>query len=835
MNGRPVPDHGRVLARLLSLLTAALLMTTGLAHPQPAAARGVELTAVLSLTPPPGAADQLHRLASRQAGPASLQSLAPAAAHRAAALDFVRRQHLRVLRSDAWTVTVAGPAPDMAAAFSTQVRRSPAGTWAPDPAVPTALRGHVDGVAGLDGRRVHRRHATVDGAGNPQSPASLRSAYDVPVEWRGTGVTVGILNLSGWDPSDLDIFAERNEIALRPGQVTAVDDMGLGETETDSFGGQYEVALDVQAVLAMAPGADVRMYFAPNTTAGILTALSRMADDAAAGRIQVASTSWGACERDFQATESEVDRLAYVEAIDRIVAGRATLFAASGDAGAYDCSYPDAPDGQAQVDFPASYVNTVAVGGTTLNRGGGETAWHDEGRGTYLGNGSGGGESLEQDLPAYQAGRVEGASRRLVPDVAAVADPQSGLEIHVGAYGGWSSGGGTSLSSPLWAGMLAAALSSRAPVTGLGNVLPALYAHVPDDTGRVGLADITTGHNGLFEAGPGYDRVTGLGVPRWSVLGPALLARAPDPATPRSVRPALRPEASADPVLQVPDHVRTLAVPVTVSAPDTYSGFAVGETVPACARLQAAPPTTAALDPSPHQGIHDVVLTALDSSLTCHVVTAPVVYDTVSPSTTVNAALSGSAVRIGLGGFDATSGIGSFVVTVRDETKVVLRAIGSERVLTPRLPTGHTYRVEAVASDLAGNSGPVARAGVRVPHDDSDFLRTGSWLRRAGAQDYRGSHLQSQSRGATIRLTAVGRAFDAFVLRGPTSGFADLYVDGRRVRRLDLWAPSTRALRIRLGEWSVRGQHTVQLTVVGAHRRGSNGSYVVLDGASVFP
>jgi kumamolisin len=833
-----VPDHGPVRLRLLSLLTAALLLPVGLAHPPPAAAQGTELSAVLSLTPPAGATAQLHRLASRPGTSRAVPALAPAAAHRAAAVDFARRQHLRVLRSGAWTVTVAGDATALAAAFGSQVRRSSAGTWAPDPVVPAALRGHVDAVVGLDSRRAHRPHATIDGAEHPQSPASLRAAYDVPAEWRGTGATVGILSLSGWDRRDVDEFAKRNGMTLRPDQVTAVE-LGWPEGQFDGYGGEYEAALDAQAVLAVAPDANVRMYFAPNTTAGIVLALNKMAEDAATSTIQVASTSWGACERDLLPGATPEARATYLkeyrDAIDLLVANGASLFAASGDAGAFDCSYPGAPDGQAQVDFPAGYVNTVAVGGTTLTPGHPEIAWSDQGFGGYLGNGSGGGESLEQGQPSYQAGRVAGTTGRLVPDVAAVADPQSGLEIYVGSYGGVSTAGGTSLAAPLWAGMLAGALSAGGRATGLGNLLPALYATA--DAGA-GLADITLGHNGLFNAGAGYDQVTGLGVPRWSVLGPALLAAAtaPAPALVPAAPPGPRPAAAAPPVLTLPTvYARTPQVSLSVAAPGDWLGFAAGETVPACARLNPDRPSSATLDPAPYQGLHEVVVTGLDSSRTCHQVTADVVYDSVPPSTTVNAALAGSRVRIGLGGYDSTAGVGAFTVTVRDGSTVVLRTTTADRVLTPTLPAGRTYQVEAVAHDLAGNAGKAARASVRVPHDDVAFLRTGSWSRAARAQDYRGSHVQSQARGATIRLTAVGRAVDAFLVRGPSGGLADLYVDGRRVRRLDLWAPSTGAVRVRLGEWASRGQHTVQLVVLGAHRRGSRGSYVMLDGASVFP
>lgn len=837
MSDSAVPEHGRVRPRLLPLLTVTALLTAGLALPRPAAAAGPELSAVLSLTPPAGAVARLHRLAAGRATPAALRALAPATDHRAAALAFARQAHLRVLRADPWTVTLRGPAPVMARAFGTTLRQGQDGTWAARPVVPAVLRGRVDGVAGLDSRRAHRRHATLDGIDNPQTPASLRAAYGLPSDptWQGQGITVGILNLSGWNAGDLTAFAQADGIALQPGQVTAVDDMGLAADQLDGSGGEYETALDAEATLAMAPAARLRMYFAPNTTAGVLTAISRMASDAEAGAIQVASTSWGVCERDARAGETAQDRATYTEGIDRMVAAGATLFAASGDSGAFDCGYPDAPDGSAQVDFPASYVNTVAVGGTTLTAGQPETAWFDLGYDTYLGSGSGGGQSTEQPQPGYQAGLVAGTTHRLVPDVAADADPQSGLRVYVASGGGWSAAGGTSLASPLWAGMLASALSAASRTSGLGNVLPALYADAASTSS--GLRDVTTGHNGLFHAGTGYDEVTGLGVPEWSLLGPALLQDNPPPAPGTASSPTTRqrPAPLPAPALRVQSYVRSTHVPVAVSAADGYTGFAVGESVPACADLGPTAPSSATLEPGAWQGEHEVVLTALDSSQTCHVATALLVYDTEAPSTTLAASVYGTGLRIALGGYDATSGVGSWSVTVRDGTTVVLQGLTYSRVLTPSLAPGHTYTVDAVARDRAGNPGPLVRSTVKLPLDDTSYARTGTWTRLTRAASYRGSHLQTAVRGATAGLTVTGRAVDALVLRGPSCGYADVYVDGHLARRVDLFAAGLQAVHLRLGQWSVAGRHTVQLVVVGAHRSGSHGSYVVLDGASVFP
>jgi hypothetical protein len=803
----------RPLSVLLAVVLVGPLLTPVLVDA--AAAGAPQATVVLTLAQEPAARAGLHALAGRP-GRHDLAHLAPAVQHRAAVLAWARREGLQVLRSDAWTVSVRGPRPALAGASA-------------------VLRHDVSSVIGLDERRVHLPHATRDGLDNPQDSAAMRAAYDVPSDWRGSGLTVGILNLAGWERSDLTTFAQHEGIALSPGQLTEVP-VGLNPTELDGYGSEFEVALDSEAVLAAAPAANQRLYFARNTEAGVVDAISAMASDAEAGRIQVATTSWGICERQFQEGSPGL-QAAYATAVDRLVAAGATLFAASGDAGAFDCSTGDQPDNQAEVDFPASYVNTVGVGGTTLTQGQSEIAWHDSGFGPFLGYGTGGGESLDQPLPSYQAGLVPGAAHRLVPDVASDADPQSGLGVYVRSAGGWTQAGGTSLAAPTWAGMLASALSSAGRTTGAGNVLPALYANASGG----GLVDITEGHNALWSATAGFDRTTGLGVPRWSALGPAVLgapAGAPSDGTPTAG--TSRPPPAADPVFRAtPAWTRSTTVPVTVSGQAGYSGFSVGETVEGCAQLQETAPTTVTLDPAPYQGEHLLTLTALDSSLTCHVLTASVGYDTVAPVATVGAALLTTAdtrVRIGMGGSDAASGVSSWHLVVRPlgGQPVLTTDTTSTQVIT-KLTAGRTYSIEASARDRAGNVGAPAMTRVTLPLDDAAFARTGSWGREPRAGDYQGTHLRSGTAGSTARYVLNGRDVTLWLLRSGAGGYADVVVDGRRTQRLDLYAAQTSLLRVRVGAWGFAGRHTVQVNVVGAHRPGSRGSNVLLDALVVTP
>ena len=707
-----------VLPQLLTPASAAAVRTQDVgAH------AATQVTALLSLAQDPVARVRLHALAGRP-GRHSVASLAPRPAHRAAVLAWARDEGLRVDHADAWTVTVTGPRQAIAAAR-------------------TELGGHVSSVLGLDPRRLHEPRATADGTDNPQTPASLRSAYDVPAADRGAGVTVGVLALAGWEKNDLATFATEQGSPLTAGQLTEVN-VGLAPTKLDGLGGEFEVALDSEAVLAMAPDARQRLYFAPNSEEGIVGGLSQMATDAEHGLIQVSSTSWGICEALFRAGSADLQS-AYAAAIDRLVASGATLFAAAGDGGAFDCSTPDEPDNSAQVDWPASYVNTVAVGGTTLNPGGPEIAWHDTGFGYYLGDGGGGGESLDEPLPSYQAGLVAGARQRLVPDVAADADPQSGMGIYVRTAGGDTGGGGTSLAAPLWAGMLASALSSAGRTTGLGNVLPALYASAADAAGP-GFTDVTAGHNNLWHATTGYDKTTGLGVPRWSVLAPALLAATPaGPAdgTPDTTSPR-RPPLPDPAFRSSPRWVRTTSVPVVVTAAPSYSGFSAGETVQGCAELSPDPPTQTVLDPDPYQGEHLLTLTALDPSLTCHVVLTSVFYDTVAPVTTVSAALLTTAdtrVVLTFGGTDAVSGIAAWHVIVQTaEGETVLTTDSTSYQLVTKLQPGRTYVVQATARDRAGNVGAPRTTSITLPVDDTRSRGPG----RGG-----GRHAPGTTRAAT--------------------------------------------------------------------------------------
>jgi subtilase family serine protease len=180
------------------------------------------------------------------------------------------------------------------------------------------------------------------------------------------------------------------------------------------------------------------------------------------------------------------------QAAAEAVAAGMVVFAASGD--------NDSSDGgpnPANVDLPASAPHVIGCGGTTKTRTS-ETVWNND-PGNPSGEGTGGGYStLFKPMPEWQAGAPHGPGR-MIPDVAANADPNTGYKIVL--HGIETTIGGTSAVAPLYAGLFAAFGKK------LGWISPELWLN------QVCFNDITVGDNGAFRAMPGPDPCTGLGSP----------------------------------------------------------------------------------------------------------------------------------------------------------------------------------------------------------------------------------------------------------------------------------------------------------------------------------
>ncbi len=287
---------------------------------------------------------------------------------------------------------------------------------------------------------------------------------------------------------------------------------------------EVEAEMDIEAVHAMARGAIIDVYEVPpdSPEGGIVVFLVA----AAFNHDHIASYSYVGCESELGA-----DAPRYADLTQRIVSQfKMSIFASSGDSGKLCHNYAHDYNEDPGVNYPASDPSVTAVGGThldlknddTLNS---EQAWDNptvNWPASKTPRASGGGPSALFGRPLWQAGAgLPGATQRLVPDVAADADPDGGLLIWVN--GSPEKAGGTSVSTPLWAGVAALydqyAAAQKAPPLGLAN--PMLY-RIAGQTDRP-LFDVTTDQNGGPQlsspgAGPGWDPATGLGTPNAKVL-----------------------------------------------------------------------------------------------------------------------------------------------------------------------------------------------------------------------------------------------------------------------------------------------------------------------------
>jgi kumamolisin len=340
--------------------------------------------------------------------------------------------------------------------------------------------------------------------------------YRFPDGTTGRGRSLAILELGGgYTQDDLDAYWARIGLADPP-TVTAVGvDGAANAPEGDPGGADGEVLLDIEVAGALAPGADLVVYFAPNSDRGFLDALATAVH--ADPTPTAVSISWGQSEDAWtgQAMTAMDDAMADAAALG------VTVCVASGDDGSRD----NATDGQAHVDFPASSPHALACGGTTLHADpdtgevASEAVWfHGVGQG-----GSGGGVSDVFPLPSWQSGvgipgvADTGQPGRGVPDVAADADPATGYQVRVD--GTDMVIGGTSAVAPLWAALACRLAEALGGAPGL--LQPRLYAGVSAGDPAPGFRDVTDGGNGAYRAGPGWNACTGLGVPD----GEALLAR----------------------------------------------------------------------------------------------------------------------------------------------------------------------------------------------------------------------------------------------------------------------------------------------------------------------
>jgi kumamolisin len=443
---------------------------------------------------------------------------------------FAARYNLKISSEDPASrlVKLSGTVQAFNDAFGTNLRRCEhsTGTYrcrTGTLTIPASLAGVIEGVFGLDNRpqaKAHFRlrktdpHVHAQAQAVSYSPIQVARAYAFPSGVTGAGQSIGIIELGGgYASSDLDSFF--SNLGISPPSVTPVSVDGADNSPTgDPSGPDGEVELDIELSGAIAPAAQIAVYFAPNTDQGFIDAVNAAVHDTKL-KPSIISISWGGPEGSW----TEQARDALNSACQDAATMGVTVLAASGDDGASDGDATDTPT----VDFPAASPYVIGCGGTKLTISGtkilSEQAWNELSNNEGA---TGGGVSEVFELPSYQQGAgvpkaPNGFVGRGVPDVAGDADPETGYRVVVDGQS--SVIGGTSAVAPLWAGLLA--LINQSLGTNVGYVNALLYSAKTEAT----FHDITSGNNGDYSAGPGWDACTGLGSPDGAALLSALGGR----------------------------------------------------------------------------------------------------------------------------------------------------------------------------------------------------------------------------------------------------------------------------------------------------------------------
>ncbi|WP_163690873.1 S53 family peptidase [Mycolicibacterium gadium] len=431
---------------------------------------------------------------------------------------------VRTRPGDGWAI-VEGPAAQLARAFDVPIHdyRGRKGqvfyASTQQPSIPSPLRGVVAGVGRINSYTPHNMKRPgflpLDVRWGGLTPDGLLQVYNAdPLAAQGItgkGQTIVFFAFDSADQEDLDLFADTSDLP----RFTPVVVGGKPEEQ------HGETAMDLQVAHAIAPDARLVVVNARPTVQGdgAFEKIGKMfeeADRQFPGAVWSLSIGWG-CDKLVTAA----DLAPVAAALERAQRRGTTAFDASGDNAGLECkasdawSAPPGPD-DIGVDAVSSIPAMTTVGGTTLStspRGEwvGERPWVD----SPLSQGSTGGVSVLFERPQWQRQlRIEQDTqrRRLVPDVAAVGDPFTGVRF---IYKQTEVlGGGTSQSAPIWAAMTALMNQYLVEHGGhqIGNANPLLY-RVAAGSYLPGFRNVGRGGNAVYYSNPGYDLVTGLGSP----------------------------------------------------------------------------------------------------------------------------------------------------------------------------------------------------------------------------------------------------------------------------------------------------------------------------------
>jgi kumamolisin len=335
--------------------------------------------------------------------------------------------------------------------------------------------------------------------GPPYLVAEILKAYGadrLPVT--GKGQTIAILIDRFPNDTDLKAFLRANGLSTTITRVQKINVTGVNLPPPDG-----EETMDAEWSSGVAPGAKIRIYASGTLRfVDLDRALDRIISDLAGepGMRQL-SISLGLGETFMAPDEVTTQSGKFL----RLAAAGVNVFISSGDAGSNPDGTGHSSSGPTQAEYESSDENVIGVGGTSLDLDANgavisETAWV----------GSGGGKSVFFNRPAWQTGPgVPAGTERLVPDVSAVGDPNTGALVIL--QGQSLTFAGTSLSAPIWAGFCA--LINEARTKAGKPALPFLNPLIYPLIGSANFRDVASGNNGAFQAGPGYDMVTGIGAP----------------------------------------------------------------------------------------------------------------------------------------------------------------------------------------------------------------------------------------------------------------------------------------------------------------------------------
>ena len=373
----------------------------------------------------------------------------------------------------------------------------------------------IDNVSGLVPSQKRHTHlvispmkgspSTPSAQGNGVQPDQIHALYGFDAIYKegftGKGQHIAIATYDGFNISDVTQYYQKNNVTPGP----TVDQVKFNGTPTVVMGSAAETETDAEFSGMIAPAAQIHVFTsAKNSDDGELAMFTAILDD---NRAKVVNYSWGSCESQLSpAHKADMDKV-----FARAVAQGVNIMVASGDSGS-SCQ----GNGKTEADYPAENPNVVAVGGTTLDTTGTEareTAW----------SGSGGGISTIYDLPDYQAHLGSAFAKRSYPDVAFNADPKSGQPTWI-RYGqfftpskpSYVTIGGTSIAAPQWSGFLALVGEARGSKA-LGFLNPHVYSLSSANQAKL-LRDVSSGNNGAYNAGAGFDAVTGFGSMRADAL-----------------------------------------------------------------------------------------------------------------------------------------------------------------------------------------------------------------------------------------------------------------------------------------------------------------------------